>query len=185
MVLLYILQHDDIAHIAVQLQPNDRFSNCVLLCWLYKLYSSGRLEEVHEGNDSSYTLCSACWISYSTKTWSACNKKVPTHKLGSVWENLSAAPVPESTLIAWFRVIHDLIPKHERLQRIRTVQTDTCRKCTMKDTLEHRITACGEGRDIWEHSKSLIAKMLRTILARISDDWLLHSQFQIWSPKTS
>ena len=51
---------------------------------------------------------------------------------------------------------------NERLQQIRMVQMDTCRKCTMKDTLEHRITACGEGRDIWEHSRSLIAQMLRT-----------------------
>jgi len=30
-VWLYISPNDDIAHIAVQLQPNDRFSNCVLL----------------------------------------------------------------------------------------------------------------------------------------------------------
>jgi len=77
-----------------------------------------------------------------------------------VWENLSTAAVLESTRIVWFRVIHDLIPTNERLQRIRIVQTDTFRKCTMKDTLEHRITACGEGRDIWELSKSLIGQML-------------------------
>jgi len=48
---------NNIAHIAVQLQHNDRFSNCVLLYWLYKLYCSGRLEEVHKGNDCSYTIC--------------------------------------------------------------------------------------------------------------------------------
>ena len=51
--------------IAVQLQPNDRFSNCVLLYRLYKLYCSGLLEEVHRGNDCSYTVCSDWWISYS------------------------------------------------------------------------------------------------------------------------
>ena len=54
---MYSLQHENIAHIAVQLQPNERFSNCVLLYWLYKLYCSGRLEEVHRGNDCSYTIC--------------------------------------------------------------------------------------------------------------------------------
>jgi len=54
-----------------------------------------------------------------------------------VWDNLSAAPVPKSTRIARSRVIHDLIPKNERLQGIMMVQTDTCRKCTMKNTLEH------------------------------------------------
>jgi len=52
-VFLYSLHHDDIAHIAVQLQPNDRFSNCVLLYWLYKLYCSGRLEKLHRGNGCS------------------------------------------------------------------------------------------------------------------------------------
>ena len=46
-VLLYSSLHDNIAHTAVQLLPNDRFSNCVLLYWLYKLYCSGRLGEVH------------------------------------------------------------------------------------------------------------------------------------------
>jgi hypothetical protein len=100
-----------------------------------------------------------------------------------VWDNLSEAPGPESTRIVWFRVIHDIFPMNERLQRIRMVQTDTCRNCNMKDTLEHRITACGEGRAIWEHSKRLMAWMLRTIPSRIPDDWLLHPQFQIWPPK--
>jgi len=39
-VLLYSSVDKDIAHIAGQLQHNDRFSNCVLLYWLYKLYCS-------------------------------------------------------------------------------------------------------------------------------------------------
>ena len=95
-----------------------------------------------------------------------------------MWENLSAAPILESTRIVWFRVIQDLIPTNERLQRIRMVQTDTCRKCTMKDTLEHRITACGEGSDICELSKGLIAQMLRTTPSKIPNDWFLHPQFR-------
>ena len=33
-VLLFSSVNGDIAHIAVQLQHNDKFSNCVLLCWL-------------------------------------------------------------------------------------------------------------------------------------------------------
>ena len=109
-------------------------------------------------------------------------KKRPHINWSRVWETLSAVPVPEPTQMVWFRVIHDLILTNERLQRIRMVQTETSRKCTMKDTLEHRITACGEGRDIWEHSKSLIAQLLRAIPSRKPDDWLLHPQFQTWPP---
>jgi hypothetical protein len=58
-VLLYSSVHSSTAHIAVQLQHNDRFSNCVLLLFLYllyKLYCSGRLEEVHRGNGCSYRI---------------------------------------------------------------------------------------------------------------------------------
>jgi len=55
-VLLYSSVNGNIAHIEVQLQHSDRFSSCVLLYWLYKLYCSGRLEEVHKGNDCSYTI---------------------------------------------------------------------------------------------------------------------------------
>jgi hypothetical protein len=58
-----------------------------------------------------------------------------------------------------------------------------CRLCEMRDTLDHRLTACGEGRAIWEYAKSLMTQMLRTILSRIFDDWLLHPQFRIWPPK--
>jgi len=56
-VFLYSSVNYNIAHIAVQLQPNDKFSNCVLLYRLCKLYCSRRLEEVHKGNDCIYTIC--------------------------------------------------------------------------------------------------------------------------------
>ena len=46
-------------------------------------------------------------------------KKWPHINWTRVWENLSAAPILESTRIVWFQVIHDLIPTNERLQRIR------------------------------------------------------------------
>jgi hypothetical protein len=54
---MYSSVHINIAHIAAHLQHNDRFSNCLLLCSLYKLYCSGRLEEVHRGNGCSYRIC--------------------------------------------------------------------------------------------------------------------------------
>ena len=56
-VLLYSSVNGNIAYIAVQLQHNDRFSKCMFLYWLYKLYCSGQLEEVHKFNGCSYTIC--------------------------------------------------------------------------------------------------------------------------------
>ena len=73
-VLLYSSPHDNIAHTAVQLQHNDRFSNCVLLYWLYKLNCSGRLGEVHMGNGCSYRngatvalSAEQCGVQYSVR----------------------------------------------------------------------------------------------------------------------
>jgi hypothetical protein len=47
---------NDIAHIAVNLNINDRFSKCVFLYWLYKLSCSRRLEEMHKRNGCSYKI---------------------------------------------------------------------------------------------------------------------------------
>ena len=41
----------------------------------------------------------------------------------------------------------------------------------------------GEGRTIWQYTKTPLATMLRTIPARIPDDWALHPHFNIWPPK--
>jgi hypothetical protein len=110
-------------------------------------------------------------------------KKWPHIDWARVWDNLNAAPVPGLTQTARYQVIQDIISTNERLQQIRMVQMDTCGNCKMTDMLEHRITACGVGRAIWDHSKNLIAQTLRTTPDRIPDDWLLHPQFQIRPPK--
>jgi hypothetical protein len=51
---MYSLQHEDIAHITVQLQHNDRLCCCIdcINCT-----AVGGLEEVHRGNGCSYTIC--------------------------------------------------------------------------------------------------------------------------------
>ena len=110
-------------------------------------------------------------------------KKWPHIAWEQVWENLSTAPVPESSRIVWYRVIHDIITTNERLHRIKMVKTDTSRRCNRTDTLEHRITECGAGRAIWNYAKNLIAQMLRTTPNSIPDDWLIHPQFRIRTPK--
>jgi len=76
-----------------------------------------------------------------TKMW-------PNSNWSRVWDNLNETPVSDSTRIIWYQIIHDIIPTNEHLRWIRMVQTDSCRKCMMKDTLEHRLSACGEGHKI-------------------------------------
>jgi len=46
------------------------------------------------------------------------------------------------------------------------VPSDTCGRCTATDTLKHLLTACGEGRTIWQYTKPILARV-----------------FVYWSPK--
>jgi hypothetical protein len=71
-------------------------------------------------------------------------KRWPQVNWCNTWRNLWEAPVPASTKMAWYKVIHEIIPTHERLHKIRLTPTDSCGHCTSKDTLEHRLTTCGE-----------------------------------------
>ena len=100
-----------------------------------------------------------------------------------IWKNLNDAPVPENTRCVWYQAIHDIIPTNVRLHRIYMVPSDSCRQCTADDTLEHRLIACGKGRKIWHYTKTLLTMMLRTIPARIPDEWVLHFHLNIWPPK--
>jgi hypothetical protein len=97
-----------------------------------------------------------------------------------IWKNLNDAPVSEDTRCIWYHVIHDIIPTNVRLHRINMIPSDTCRRCTTTDTLEHRLLACGQGRKIWHYTKTLLARMMRTIPTRIPDDWPFRPHFSIW-----
>ena len=100
-----------------------------------------------------------------------------------IWKNFNDTPVPANTRCIWYQVVHDIIPAKVRLHRINIVPSDTCRRCTATDTVGHRPIACGEGWTIWQYTKTLLARILWTIPARIPDEWILRPQFNIWPPK--
>ena len=100
-----------------------------------------------------------------------------------IWENLTTAPISEAGKAVWYRTIHDILPTNERLHRIKMSPTDVCEECDKKDTLIHRLNECGEGQPMWEWTRKVTARMLRTIPARIPNEWLLRPQFYLWPPQ--
>jgi hypothetical protein len=108
--------------------------------------------------------------------WSAVNWE-------NVWKNLCMAPVSEKARVHWYKVIHELEPTNERLQKIGIAQTDECKKCHRRDTLMHRLIDCGEGKVIWGYARNKKAQILRTEPGKIPEEWLLHPQVVIWPPK--
>ena len=77
----------------------------------------------------------------------------PNTDWSSVWKNLAETPVPGEIKAAWYKVINDILPTNERLQRIHIAPTDRCRHCDKQDTLLHRLISAvrenkyGSGRD--------------------------------------
>jgi len=59
-------------------------------------------------------------------------------------------------------VIHDVIRTNARLHRIRLMDTDNCTQCRRQDTMLHRLTECGVGQEIWEWTRTRIARIQRT-----------------------
>jgi hypothetical protein len=82
----------------------------------------------------------------------------------------------------WYTVIHDIIPTKERLHKIRLAQTPLCPQCNIPDTLQHRITECGEGKEQWIWTKCRIASLLRVEPHCVREEWLYRPQLKI-TPK--
>jgi hypothetical protein len=85
----------------------------------------------------------------------------PTADWDRVWSNLHATWAADAIKANWFRVIYDTLPTNERLHTIRLTDSALYSTCGERDTIMHRITECGEGREIWEWTRKRIAWILR------------------------
>lgn len=101
-------------------------------------------------------------------------RRWPYAEWETVWKNLREAPASETTRVAWYKVVHDILPTNEHLHTINKTTTNTCRHCDDVDAIRHRLTACEERRSIWDWTKKRIAHMLQTVPDRIADEWLTH-----------
>ena len=112
-----------------------------------------------------------------TKIW-------PNTDWNTVWKNLHYTPIPGGKKAVWYKVINDILPTNERLHKIRVSPADTCSNCGMHDKLQHRLTECGEGPQIWQWTTQDLARILRTIPTLIPGDWLLRPQCALWALTT-
>jgi hypothetical protein len=73
----------------------------------------------------------------------------PTINWPRVWQNLHNAWIREQLKSAWFTVIHEIIPKNERMAAVQLTDTGRCSQCGWPVALQHRPTECNEGTAIW------------------------------------
>ena len=107
----------------------------------------------------------------------------PTTDWLNIRKNVREAPVLVTVKVSWYRVIHDNIPPHTRLHQISLNPTDFCDHCNRLDSLQHRLTECGAGPLMWEGTRTLMARMLRTEWKCLPSEWLLRRTFTLWPPQ--
>ena len=78
--------------------------------------------------------------------------------------------------------IQNTLLTNERLHKIRLVDSPLCGHYGEPDTVQHRVTACGEGARIWLWTKRRIVRILRIDPTHISPDWT-RPQFRLWPPQ--
>jgi hypothetical protein len=99
-----------------------------------------------------------------------------------ICRNVHTSPVHATTKVTWYKVIHDILPTRARLHKIRPAAA-LYERCDREDTVKHRLTECNRGLDMWTWTCQRIAMILRTDWRRISSDWLLRPDCQLWPPK--
>ena len=99
------------------------------------------------------------------------------------WEriltNLHACWTTKAVNIDWYVMIQDILSTNERLHKIRLVDSPLCGHCGEPDTVQHRVTPCGEGARIWLWTKRRIAWILRIDPVHTPPD-RTRPQFRIW-----
>jgi hypothetical protein len=79
--------------------------------------------------------------------------------------------------------IHDLVSTNARLAAIHLTPTSTCPNCGLEDTLQHRITDCGEGAVTWNWTRTRLGMILRMTPTYIPKEWTTRPDFTLWPPQ--
>jgi hypothetical protein len=79
-----------------------------------------------------------------------------------VWGSLHQLRLSDGDMSPWYMVIQDIIPTNERLHKIGLMDKDKCTQCGRQDTMLHSLIECGVGQEIWEWTRTRIARICRT-----------------------
>jgi hypothetical protein len=110
-------------------------------------------------------------------------KKFPSTAWNQVWKNLHGCPVSDEIKSTWYKALHELVPTNDRLSAINLIDTAVCSACGRPDSLQHKITECGEGPVIWTWTKKLLAYILRVDHRQIPQSWTTRPDFRHWPPQ--
>ena len=96
----------------------------------------------------------------------------------NVWENLNNESLTSQVFSSWYKIVHDIVPVNQRLNKINLEQTSICKLCNGEDTLLHRLTSCNKVIGYWKYVRKKIAAILRTRDYNIKSGVLIYPDFK-------
>jgi hypothetical protein len=110
-------------------------------------------------------------------------RKHPEIHWKRVWTNLHSPGVTDTLTSTWYIAVHDLIPTNVGLAAIHLMDAISCNRCGQPDSLQHRITDCGEGPVIWNWTRAKVGLILRMDPKHTPRTWPLRPDFHYWPPQ--
>jgi hypothetical protein len=93
-------------------------------------------------------------------------------------------PALSATIIStWYVTVHDTVPTNSHLAAILLTPTSACPKCGLEDSVQHRITDCGEGPITWNWTRTRLGMILRMNPTYIPNEWTIRADFTLWPPQ--
>jgi hypothetical protein len=75
------------------------------------------------------------------------------------------------------------ITDKRKLNKIHLSPMDICKHCNSLDTIQHRITDSGEGKETWEWTSDKMAMIMRIDPRYMPKEWEVRPYFRLWPPK--
>jgi hypothetical protein len=110
-------------------------------------------------------------------------RKYPESDWKRIWKNLHSGGLSLSLRSTWYAAINDIVPNNDRLADIQVTATNTCSSCGQDDSIQHRITDCGEGPLQWNWTRHKLGIILRMDPKFIPKEWTTRPAFHLWPPK--
>jgi hypothetical protein len=79
-----------------------------------------------------------------------------------LWLNHHTACILDARKSTWYIVVHEHTPTNERLAAIKLTDMNRFITCSAVDTIQHRLTQCGESQVICNWTRARIATITRT-----------------------
>ena len=100
-----------------------------------------------------------------------------------MWKNLHSRALSDSPTSTWYVTVHDIFPTNDRLAAIHLTPISACPNCGQEDSIQHRITDCGEGPVVWNWTRMKLGMILRVKPNCIPKDWTIRPAFTLWPPQ--